>query len=199
MNLSDAKIVSGNIVSCLEKYCLPGYCKVAGSIRRESENPGDIDIVLIPTPDVPRPKFGDKQFHKTFLDRALWEMENGAGLTKLAGGDKLKRYTLDIGEFGINSMAIPVIAKMQITICTPDNWTYWYLIRTGPADFSHWIVTQKQRGGAIPNGVHYNDFHLWNDDGTKIETPDEHEWFKALGLLWISPKERRAPAGWRSQ
>jgi len=48
MDLKRAHELSQEIVDILKLYCKPGYIKVVGSILREKQFPGDIDIVLIP-------------------------------------------------------------------------------------------------------------------------------------------------------
>lgn len=197
MNLSDAQLVSANIKKHLDPHCL--RCEVAGSIRRCDPNPGDIDIVLIPSPAKPKLIFGQKEPpHPSMLERTLWQLEQARMIEKVAGGPKLKKYTLELGKWGVPSLAVPVTVKMQITIATPDNWAYWYLIRTGPQDFSRWIVTEQNDGGAIPDNMYYGNFHLHRQTEDKstfevVDTPDESDWLTALGLPWVEPKDRRAP------
>lgn len=200
MNLSDALTVSSAIKAKLDPHCL--RCEVAGSIRRGDSYPGDIDIVLIPADKRPALNFGQKEPpHINMLERTLWTLEQAHKLAKVAGGPKYKRYTLDMSNWGIASLAVPVTIKMQITIASPDNWAYWYLVRTGPQDFSHWIVTEKSDGGAIPDDMYYANFHLYKQVSDDVErhgfevvpTPDESDWLTALGLPWTEPKDRRAP------
>lgn len=187
MNLSTAQTISSALREELLPVCL--RAEIAGSIRRCSPDPHDIDLVVIPSDGSPTVEFGQKQpAHPSFLERKLWQLQEERRLELLAGGSKLKRYALLPSNWGISGF-YPA-TRMQITICTPDNWAYWYLIRTGPADFSKWIVTPKSAGGAIPNHLVLRDFCLWQGD-TPLSTLDESEWLAALGLPFIPPQERR--------
>lgn len=192
MNLDEARKIYFGLARELAPFC--ERFEVAGSIRRRAESPGDIDLVVIPSAKHPRPVFGKKPFLNSF-EQKLSELEDDHQLNLLAGGDKLKRYSLYPRDWGVGGYLNSV--KLQVTIATLDNWAYWLLIRTGPAEFSHWIVTPQSKGGAIPDCVVYKDFHLWrvgeesDDLPTPIFTPDETAWFNALDLPYIDPWDRR--------
>lgn len=192
MNLEDARKITFELARELSPFC--ERFEVAGSIRRRVESPGDIDLVVIPSRQHPRPVFGKKPFSSS-LEQRLSELQDDHQFSFLAGGDKLKRYSLYPRDWGVGGSLLPV--KLQITIATPDNWAYWLLIRTGPAEFSHWIVTPQSKGGAIPDCIVYKDFHLWRTGEesdfppTPIFTPDETAWLHALDLPYIEPWDRR--------
>ena len=70
-------------------------------------------------------------------------------------------------------------------------------IRTGPADFSHRLVTSTRFGGLMPAWLKVHDGHLWEVQAgdsswwLPVETPTEESFFEALGVAWIPPEERR--------
>lgn len=90
MNYTYAKQIADYLALNLAEYCLPGYCRVAGSVRRKKADCGDLELVVIPTPGAPRPVFGQKKVYVTFIDQALDRME-GEGVfsfRKLDGPSK---------------------------------------------------------------------------------------------------------------
>ena len=75
--------------------------------------------------------------------------------------------------------------------CYASSWGVLYTIRTGPADFSHKLVTPRLHGGWMPAGMHVKDGALW-DRGAIVETPTEEAFFAALGLPYLAPEQRTA-------
>jgi hypothetical protein len=65
-----------------------------------------------------------------------------------------------------------------------------FTIRTGPPEFSKRIVTKRMYGGLLPSGMEIKDGVLRNYL-TKIPTPEEEDFFKAIGLPWIDPEDRK--------
>lgn len=188
MNLNDAKTASQNIRSALLPAC--DRIEIAGSIRRGSERPGDIDIVLVLRPGRPAVEFGQKNpIFKTHLDTLLYDLEQQHLILGTSGGDKLKKFEVDITKWGVAG-AIPVVVKMQITIATPETWAYWFVIRTGPAEFSHWLVTPQVSGGALPEGMYFKDCLLHTKSGNAYPENEKYL-FEAIGLDWIEPTERK--------
>jgi hypothetical protein len=61
MNYTYAKQIGEYLCKELEEVCLPGYCQIAGSVRREKADCGDLELVVIPIPGAPRPEFGRKR------------------------------------------------------------------------------------------------------------------------------------------
>lgn len=94
------------------------------------------------------------------------------------GGEKYKQIAL---HDGIN---------LDLFIVTPPaQWGVIFLIRTGSAEFSHRMVTQRNRGGNLPSMYHVKDGALWKGD-TLIPVPDEEEYFALCNMKVIPPHER---------
>lgn len=168
--------------------------EIAGSIRRGKPQVKDIEIVAIPdlTP-LPRPRleFGKPipKVHKTKLDALLFEMQMDGKVEFEKNGDKFKKLVLFDGN-----VVVPI--KVDLFLVTPPaTWGVQMAIRTGPADFSHWIVTRKRHGGALPNGYHVQDGAVWAGESQsqiseRVGFDSELDFLDFLGLGWIEPGQR---------
>jgi len=79
------------------------------------------------------------------------------------------------------------------SVLEPASWGVIYTIRTGSAEFSHRLVTPRLMGGWLPAGLRVKDGALW-DRGRLIETPEEADFFRAIGVEWLPPERRTADA-----
>jgi hypothetical protein len=92
------------------------------------------------------------------------------------------------------------IAVDLFLVLPPAQWGVQAVIRTGPAEFSHWMVTKKSKGGALPDGYIVEDgvvgkrvFSLKGEvRGNAISMPEEIDFLNFCGLGWIEPKDRVA-------
>lgn len=199
---ADALKVAHDVIEILKPACL--RIEVMGSIRRLASHVKDIDILAVPDLTVPAPlplEFGKPvpPVHKTMLDRILWEHscrnENPVGKWKLTGSD----FTRTKRELYVN-----VNIKIEIwQVFPPEQWGVKAVIRTGPSDFSHWMVTTRSKGGALPDEYIVEDSvvgkRVRGSSGFKregeITMPEEIDFFKLCGLNYIEPHERIAK--WR--
>lgn len=152
--------------------------EVAGSVRRQKKMIGDIEIVCIPKPitDI----FGDVVVGSNNLDPHLAYLQLAARIVKGdKWGPKYKKFHLP---------AMPELS-IDLFIPTPEEWGYTYTIRTGCAEFSHKLVTPRQQGGFLPGHLRVGGCRLW-DGGKALETPEEGEFFAALGIAYIPPELR---------
>lgn len=185
------------LAQSLLEYLRPGCerIEIAGSIRRGKTNPKDIELLAIPlvvTEMATVDMFGNAgtPIEHNRLDYYLERMyTNGLGTWTLdpvlkRNGAKYKRLRY-WGE-------LEVCCDLFIT--DKDQWGAQMVIRTGPADFSHMLVTR-----ALHMGMKQEDGRLWrthrDDTKTVIETPTEESYFKALGMDYIEPEMRgKVPA-----
>jgi len=175
---------------------------VAGSIRRGKPDVNDIEIVARPILKAPRPVFGQKVLFSTPLDQILYELIQNGKLIKIKGGEKYKQFWIMDGE-------IHVIKLDLFLVTPPAQWGVQMVIRTGPNktdnNFSQWMVTEKSKGGALPNGYIVKEgvvgekiaLNAMGKTGRKgeIEMPEEEDFFRFCGLDWIEPSKR--VAGWK--
>ncbi len=183
MQLSQAQEIAGNLVAIFAPYC--ERVNIAGSIRREKLEPRDIEIVAIPKmvpqeigmftgvdfPDEPAPTV-------SALNIVLGDIGK-----QIKGGDRYKQFLLPQDVYLDLFLVLP-----------PAQWGVLFTIRTGPGDFSKWLVTPKRHGGAMPAHLRVHEGSLWSGR-EPVPTPEESDYFQALGLPWIEPRDR--VAGWR--
>jgi DNA polymerase/3'-5' exonuclease PolX len=179
------------IAEKLVELLIPG-CKrieIAGSLRRLKPDPADIEIVAIPDQRSARPLFG-VPYQSTQLAMILSSLELGDDeeikLHRCLGGDKYQKFwvSIDCGRTWC--------IKLDLFLVTPPaEWGVLYLIRTGPADFSHWIVSPQSIGGGMPDGYHVQDGRILTADNKRYHPcPEEIDFFKFCGLDFIEPRSR---------
>lgn len=66
-------------------------------------------------------------------------------------------------------------------VTPPAQWGAIVTIRTGPGGFSRRLVTSRLYGGGMPVGMREHEGALWAG-GRLVETPEEEDFFHALGL-----------------
>lgn len=191
MKYSDALYMAEWFASELKPGC--ARIEIGGSVRRGKADVHDIEIIAIPLFNATFDLFGNVVSSESQLDAILREMEALAALKRVKGGEKFKQF--EIGrweEFAIQPPSQPF--KLDLFLVTPPaSWGVQYVIRTGPADFSHWMVTKKSLCGALPDYCYVQDGSVWDEEnGKKIETSEEIDFFNLCGLKWIEPSQRMA-------
>ena len=167
------------IIEYLTPYCT--RIEVAGSLRRKRAEIGDIELIAIPKffPSL----FPDSNDHSctapTYLDQALKK-----GIFRLnKNGPKYKQFTAY--EKKVDLFIQP----------NPATWGMNMVIRTGCWEFSRWIVSSEEIGGALPRGYFARNGRLFDDKQNKLETPEEEDVFKQIGIPFI-PLDRRDDKKW---
>lgn len=165
--------------------------EVAGSLRRKKRDVGDVEIVLIPKP-LKVGLFGEDFFGAARISYVL--LESGFQLPK--NGDYYKQAYESERDI-----------HFDIFLTTPEKWGCVFTIRTGGAFFTHKLVTSRQQKGFCPSNLGFVDGrirygkHILNADKKiwvfvpdknkdPLETPEEEDVFKVLGLDWIDPEKR---------
>lgn len=136
--LKQADALTAKIMDALRPGCQ--RIQAAGSVRRCAPTVGDLEIVCIPASKQVS-MFGDLDLSATWLDDILADLLRQGRLTPgHANGEKYKSFILP--STGV---------QLDLFIVTPPEWGIGYTIRTGSADFSHRLVTQR----ALSNGWGY--------------------------------------------
>jgi DNA polymerase/3'-5' exonuclease PolX len=170
--LARAKVIAENIVKRLQPHCL--RIEIAGSIRRGKPEVGDIEVVVEPFPT--RDLFGEETYEPHSVDEIDWT--DWGQLIK--GGHKYKQVLLS------EKMDI----HLDLFIVTPPaQWGVQFLIRTGPAEYSHRFVTSKQFGGMMPSCFKVKDGAIWKGDRL-LETPEERDVYALIGAEFVEPNRR---------
>lgn len=174
MKLSEAQKIAKQVIDRLSPYS--ERIEIAGSIRRLKPDVGDIELVAVPRTTPILDMFGGVTGEHSLLnDRKLME---SLGIVKKSG----KRFTQIELYQGINLDLFMVLP--------PADWAVIYAIRTGPADFSQWLVTPRSKGGALHNGWRCEDGRI-HDGQTELKFGEEREFLEWMELGWIEPGERK--------
>jgi DNA polymerase (family 10) len=186
--LAEAQHIAGQIYGQLDPSC--ERLAIAGSIRRRRPDVGDIELVAVPRFLTEYVDLWGGTTQRSLLDAALAREEAERVLERISGGERyVKLRHLRSG------------LQVDLFICLPPaQWGVILAVRTGPADFSQWLVNLARRqgnhvaGGALRLGL--------RDHSTPAEklctcpvipTPTERDFFAALGARYVEPAERRAP------
>lgn len=170
--LSDAimRPLAETLVSRFASNCQ--RIEIAGSLRRLKSEIGDIEIVAIPTAAL-----------YTKLDTLLADDKIRHAEPK-RWGNKLRSFLFDT----IGGYTIQVDLFLQPD---PATWGVNMMIRTGSKEFSHKMVTERSKGGFMPDGYKIKDARVWRGE-TVLPTPDELNVFMLWGMDWVEPDLRTA-------
>lgn len=157
---------------------LAGGCStitIAGSVRRRKPTVGDIELVVVPIPIL---DLVGSPTDRTRLESFLERLVERGDLATNKGGRKFIQFSLP--AHGCN---------LDLFLANKDNYGLILLIRTGPVDFSKRFVTQKHKGGLLPNDLRIEGGRLLRGD-TVLPTPTEAEVFRLAGVEYAEPWER---------
>lgn len=145
---------------------------IAGSLRRLRPEIGDIEIVAVPK--LCRTGFWEPiASGKSEIDDWISKLS----AKPIANGPKQKKFIW--GGVQIDLYLQP----------DPATWGVNLMIRTGNRDFSRWMVTPQRQGGACPDALTFREARIWCN-GRALQTPEETDVFRLLGLDWIEPENR---------
>lgn len=193
MEHANALKIAQELVDLFEPVCV--RIEIKGSICRMKAEPKDIEILAVP--DLTPPEIGKIEFgkpipkvYKTHLDALLAEMVDSNAWYLKASGDKYKKIWLNNEHIQVD----------LFLVTPPAEWGVQSVIRTGPSDFSHWMVTRKSKGGALPDEYIVADGAVGQrvrgdkGDGRQgvIPMPEEIDFFSLCGMKWIEPSQRVA-------
>lgn len=176
ITLAKAEEIANKIVHKLAPFC--DRIEIAGSIRRNKAAVGDIEICCQPTPKAIKNMFGEVVRQDYFLYQVVAEIF--ADRTFVKNGLRYKQ--IDLGETNLDLF---IVTK-------PAQWGVIFTLRTGPAEYSKWLVTTKQKGGALPSNCKSKNGAIYCN-GELIEMPTEESYFDFLGLDWPEPATRKPP------
>lgn len=167
--LETARRLADEVVEVL----LPGCerIEVAGSVRRKKAMVSDIDLVCVA-----------REAQTLFQAGSLVSLPGIIALAVDQRGWKLLKNGPHQKKIDIGPLAV------ELYITTPAQWGVMFLLRTGDAEFSHWCVTARKFGGALPSNMQIADGRVWQ--GGALDTPEEMDVFNALRLKWIDPQYR---------
>lgn len=196
--------IAEELVGLLTPGCNSNYIKIAGSLRRGRTNPKDIEIVCVPRLDITTDMFGNKVGTTSHLEAMIYT----ACLGNWAYDMKTKRN----GPHYKRLRHVSGIA-CDLFITDEKRWGIIYTLRTGPGEFSQGLVTlAREQGRRVHEGLLHNhvfkrkmvqgaDPHWVEIPCEKgehcpliIPTPEEIDFFTALGLRFLEPSQRTPEA-----
>jgi len=143
--------------------------EIAGSIRRNRDQVGDIEIVAIPAPD---PAGGDLFGVATVHPGFVAAVERYTAVK----GSPTGRYTQRILPDGIN---------LDLFIARPENWGLILAIRTGSAEYCRRVLAPAW----VHSGFRSVDGMLVRN-GRQVPVYEEGQLFRLCGLPWVRPEDR---------
>jgi DNA polymerase/3'-5' exonuclease PolX len=202
MPLAEAEAVAARFVEQLSGTY--DRLVIAGSIRRRLPTIGDVEIVAVPKVETVTAldMFGDPT-HTGQVDLL------GAHLTMLLDRGIVSKRPRSDGKFVWGQkMKYLTFEGVNVDLFTPEAARFGLilLIRTGPAAYSHQLVTEKGKAlvvGHQPNGRPITRFgmlppHLKVDkgwltsrmSGIRIPTPEEQTFYEHTRLHYLEPWRR---------
>lgn len=157
--------------------------EIGGSIRRGKPEVKDIEIIA--EPYIPTDLFGVPLVSATSKLDAMIDREIVMG--------RLKKRLNAKGNpqaYGQKFKALATYDDIPIDLFIvrpPAQWGAVFAIRTGPGDFSKYLVTACQG-----MGLRCEEGRLVRQvDGSTYPTPTEESFFQACGVPWIEPEKRK--------
>ena len=166
------------------KRKLAPYCdrvEIAGSIRRHKADPKDIELCCIPKrltvnhSNLFETKFVNGARHPGFISALRDEEHIRIEMGKPEDGKYVK-------------CMLPQGIKMDVFICTADNWGYLFAIRTGPSEYSHKVLANRW----CRKGYYGHDGMLMRDN-VPVPLYEEEDLYKLLEIPMPLPENRRYP------
>lgn len=173
--LNEATEQANAVVKALEPYCTT--IQIAGSIRRQKPDVGDIEIVCLPE----RQGLVINQQIQLFEAiekemQPLPEFIRSVDQWKRVKGQASGKYTQRILQSGM---------KLDLFIATPENYGLLLAMRTGSSNFSYKELASRwvMQGYESKNGI-------LRRDGKIYPCPTEEDLFNLLRIEWIEPHLR---------
>lgn len=145
--------------------------EIGGSIRRDKETVGDIELVLAATDQRIDGRCDD------LVARGILRRRHKSNGALLSWGRRFKAASY-------NDLPVDLFIVRQDR---EFGLVFW--LRTGPGDANELMVTQRSKGGILPNNMQFHDGQLLRG-GTALKLPDEVDVFHAVGMPYIEPHER---------
>lgn len=187
--LGEARARADRLVALLGPAC--GRIEIAGSIRRGRPEVADIEIVAMPRiVEAPGGDLWGVETIRTDQLEVLLEVAKRAGTLALRRVDIHRADgSVDEGQRDGRSYKALEFEGFPVDLFIVHDVAQWGVIltiRTGPADWSHRLVTDCQRYlRRVQGGYLYRS-------GSVHPCPTEEEFFAGIGQPWVEPRERSA-------
>ena len=184
--LAEARKIALDLVWRIEDVCESVH--LAGSIRRQKPDIGDIDLVCEPTILPALDMFGEPipGQDEDLLTILLDEMVTLGRLDKRLDKNGRASWGPSLKRAVYRGLAVDIQA-----VTDPSTLGMWMVIRTGPADFNKRLVTPRWQGGLLPPGFEVRGGLRLYSGGGRVPTPTERSVFEALSIPWVAPEARQ--------
>lgn len=172
--LAEARRTAAHIANTLAPFC--HTIEIAGSIRRERPQVGDIEIVALPRrqTDLLGIAVPGLMPLEAFLQEKRVQIIKGGYNPKNKGLQKYMQF-----KYG----------RFSVDLFMPESAAHWgsiFTIRTGSHDFNMWLM--NSRAPAV--GVKFISGLLYTWQRQLIPTPEEEDVFAALKMPFVPPADR---------
>ena len=185
------------LINELQPYFDTDHLCIVGSLRREREMIGDIEILGVPLYPVKEivhqlglfetPKQAPIKIRPYLFENYL---DQSQYIKRHLKGNKYQ-------SFWLQNKGEPY--KVDL-FCNPDprTWGQNKVVRTGSSEFSRYMVTSKSKGGAVPENelgkIYKSEGARWRRIDRMsfgwLDTPTEKCVFELLEQKWIEPNRR---------
>lgn len=169
--LEEIEPIAKEVRDLLVPHCRPGYCMIAGSIRRRKKLIKDIEIVCIPNPY-------DIGLFKSGIATVIQDWKKVRGEL----GKKCKQTTRIVPASIVKDDS--VIIKLDLFLVNLKNWGLQIAIRTGNSKFSIGLMESLKRQGLRSEGGYITR------GGKPIAVESEKDFFKLCNRQYIKPQLR---------
>lgn len=181
-----AMAVAEQVVAALRPACI--RVEIAGSLRRRKPTVKDVEIVCIPRRSTDL--FGEPT-GECELTRMVATLMQERRLAWRGAQFKARQGVVPVMPKGAERYMSLVASRSGIpldlfVVRPPAQWGAIMAIRTGPAEFSRALVTVARN-----NGLRCTEGRLVDARGEDIPTPEEADFFRACGVPWAEPWERK--------
>jgi DNA polymerase (family 10) len=153
------------------KLAIPHPCEIAGSIRREDDPVGDIDLVVT-VPDLDHEEHHARNILADTLEDYINTTPQRQRRGVVVGGRSRFAHATHEG-YAIN-----------LWCGTPEEAGALLFAATGPKTYNIWYRSKARRAGFL-----LNEKGLWVDD-RRVAGADECSIYTALGKPWKEPRLR---------
>jgi DNA polymerase/3'-5' exonuclease PolX len=181
-------MLARRMVDILASHC--HRIEVAGSVRRQKADVGDIEIVLVPRMEERQVagQLGLFDAPRTRQVSLAWE-----ALDQLVADGVLLPATKCGERYRCHPASCSMLQLDIFAVLPPAQWGPLLAVRTGPAEFGRACMLRLRK-----RGLRLEDGRVLRgavSGSVILDCPEEIDFLTACGLPWVAPKDRsRGPA-----